>query len=248
MISKGSFISLGSIDSTNDFAMQALREGLASHGMTWFARYQNQGKGQHGKKWSSAPGENIIMSSAIQPGKIFQGKLFHFNAMISLVCLEFLKEKTGIEVKLKWPNDLYVGDKKLGGILIENIFRASTWNWSVVGIGINVNQEFSKVDYVNAVSLFELTNQKNNPESLARELHERLLKAVDGCSDSMLSEIPKLYNTNLYRKDEIVRLMKENLFFETLIIGVDDHGRLISKVNGVEKRFQNGEVEWVIKQ
>lgn len=246
MISKGSFITLGSIDSTNNFALEAVRSGMAAHGMTWFARFQSSGKGQLGKKWESAPGENIIMSTAFQPGTIFQEKLFHFNALISLVCLKLLKEKTGLEIKLKWPNDLYVGDKKLGGILIENIFRGNSWNWSVVGIGINVNQCFSDHPDLKASSIFDLTGEKNDPEALAKELHIRLMNETDNCNENMIFHLTESYNNHLYKKDDLVRLKKGNLSFETIVTGVDENGLLKTKANGVEKRFQNGELEWLI--
>ena len=72
MISKGSFISLGKIDSTNNYAMWTVRSDMAEHGMTWYARNQTSGKGQHGKKWESAPGENITMTMALEPGDLFQ--------------------------------------------------------------------------------------------------------------------------------------------------------------------------------
>lgn len=245
MTKPASFITLANIDSTSNFAMEAVRADLATHGMAWFAKYQSAGRGQQGKKWESAPGENIIMSIALQPGNYFQGKLFHFNALISLTCLDFINAKTGLEVKLKWPNDLYIQHKKVGGILIENTFRGNTWNWAVVGIGINVSQSFLDNKELRAVSIVDVTGEKNDAELLAKELHLRILKAIDNCNENIISQLNTSYNKHLYKKDNLVRLKNQNVIFETMITGVDENGFLITRNNQTEKRFRNGEVEWI---
>ena len=178
------FTSIGPIDSTNNYAMTQINEGLAKDGMAWFSNFQTAGKGQRGKAWMGNPDENIALTIAFESLSIFQNRPFLFNVLISLEIRSFLQQivnESNLEregkanfiqtkqidkkVHIKWPNDLWVNDRKAGGVLIENKYRGNNWNWAVVGIGINVNQiEFSE-DLKMATSLKQIT-QKNYNQSV----------------------------------------------------------------------------------
>jgi BirA family biotin operon repressor/biotin-[acetyl-CoA-carboxylase] ligase len=147
-----SFSILNSVDSTNNYAMGKVHAGMAKHGQAWFANDQTAGKGQRGRTWASTPGENIILTVVIQPDALLTTKTFPFNAYIALTCLDFLQKTAGDHFSIKWPNDLYWCDRKAGGILIENVIQGTEWKWSVVGIGINVNQLTFPESVTNAVS------------------------------------------------------------------------------------------------
>src|SRR6185295_3982950 len=101
---------LDSVDSTNNYAMAALHAGMAKHGMAWYAKDQNAGKGQRGKQWISEPGENIIMSVVFEPPALFSSRSFLFNAVIANTCHAFLNRYIKNEVKIKWPNDIFLRD------------------------------------------------------------------------------------------------------------------------------------------
>ena len=144
------------VDSTNKYAMEKVSEGMAQHLDAWFAIEQTEGKGQRGKTWLSNPGENITFSVVIRPQQCFQNKLYVFNAFITLVCRDFISRILKLDVQIKWPNDLFINDRKSGGILIENRYVGDYWKWAIVGIGINVNQvHFPE-------NLFEATSFKNS--------------------------------------------------------------------------------------
>lgn len=236
---------LDRVDSTNNYAMAAIHAGLAKHGMAWFAKDQHLGKGQRGKDWLSQPGENIILSMAFEPPMFFSSRSFLFNAVISNTCHAFLSRHIKkSEVKIKWPNDIYLRDRKAGGILIENIFQGTSWKWAVVGIGINVNQIDFPGGAKNPVSMKQETGEDYDAIGLAKELHEMIMGAISGIGHSTLSEIIKTYNNNLYLANKKVRLRKQNVVFETTVTGVSEHGQLLT-TDKIPRQFEFGEVEWV---
>ena len=236
---------LNSIDSTNNYAMAKVHAGLAKHGMAWFANEQTEGKGQRGKIWESSAGQNIALSIALQPGKVFFQNQFFFNAVIANACYDFYKACAGDEVSIKWPNDIYWRDRKAGGILIENKLMSRDWKWAVVGVGININQtEFSE-KLSNAVSLKQICGGSNDPMLLAKQLHEMILKAMSDVKETDFPGILQYYNEHLFLKGESARLKKENAIFETCIKAVNEYGQLVTE-DVVERQFNFGEIEWVI--
>ncbi len=240
MASNEGFVILDSVESTNNYAMQQLNGGKAAHGQAWFAKEQWGGKGQRGKSWVSAPNENIILSIALKPHHSFRAKPFLLSAFIANICRAFLEKETAHSIKIKWPNDLYFGDRKAGGILIENSYKNKDWQWAVIGIGINVNEtEFAK-DISNAISLGMITTQKYDPILLAKKLHQKIINDLE---ENLLDaqKIMETFNDYLYKKNEIVTLKKDTILFETKIIAVNDYGQLVTE-NKMEERFDIGEV------
>ncbi|HXL72345.1 MAG TPA: biotin--[acetyl-CoA-carboxylase] ligase, partial [bacterium] len=135
------FIELGSVDSTNNYAMARAAAGLADHGTLYFAHEQWAGKGSRGRTWTSKPGENIILSAVLEPVALVSSQAFALSACVALACHDLFSQYAGAEAtRIKWPNDLYWGDRKAGGILIENNFRGDRWAFAIAGIGININQ------------------------------------------------------------------------------------------------------------
>jgi BirA family transcriptional regulator, biotin operon repressor / biotin---[acetyl-CoA-carboxylase] ligase len=236
---------LDSVDSTNNYAMAKVHEGLATHGMAWFAHEQREGKGQRGKHWVSDAGQNILLSIVIKPALIFRVRPFYLSALMALCCQEFLEKNTGQHFFVKWPNDLYWDDRKAGGILIENIFNGTEWKWAVVGIGINVNQQQFLTQGLRAVSLYEITNQVKDPVLLARELHAYILDKFNSTTEHNMNEILLKYNKNLFKKNEQVKLRKNFALFFTTIKGVNETGQLVTE-DVMERHFNFGGVEWIL--
>ncbi len=243
MTEDGFFTILDTVDSTNNYAMQQVHDGLAKHGMAWFATEQTAGKGQRGKNWASEKGKNIAMSLVFEPGQLKITSQFHLSAAIALAVFKFLKTYTGDEIKIKWPNDLYWRDRKAGGILIENKLQGKLWKWAVVGIGININQtEFDK-DLLNPVSLKQITGKTFNVIDLARELQSLIMK--DLATGKTLNEILEEYNEHLYKINQLVTFRKAGVKFDTVIKEVSTQGKLVT-VDAIEREFDFGEVEWVL--
>ncbi len=242
MSQKQLFSILDRVESTNNYAMEQVHAGLASHGQAWFAKEQWGGKGQRGKIWQSTVGENVIMSIALKPNKAFNGKPYLLSATVAAVCQQLIMEYTANEITIKWPNDIYWSDRKAAGILIENIFKGNSWEWAIVGIGINVNQTNFNVVGVNPTSLKLIINRVLDPVEMAKKLHNKLLNALEVAQEERF--YLKYLNDYLYKKNENVHLKKDNAVFETKIIAVNEYGQLLTE-DTMERVFNVGEVEWV---
>lgn len=248
------FIVLQSVDSTNNYAMARVHDGVAQHGMTWFAHSQTAGKGQRDKYWISENGANIIMSVVISPAPLKPTENFHLSACITVAVFEFIKKFAGNETKIKWPNDIYWGDRKAAGILIENSILSgnglnnrdsiSTWKWSVAGIGININQTIFPADLPNAVSLKQITGKNYDPVTMAKELCESLDANFKKLMRDGFQKILEEYNNYLYKKDEIVRLKKDNRVFKATVKKVSATGQLHVE-HGIEEELDFGTVLWI---
>ena len=243
-MTEGSFFTvLDNVDSTNNYAMARIDDGLAKHGMAWFANEQTAGKGQRGKSWASEKGKNIAMSLVLSPEQLKLTSQFHLSAAVALACFEFLSGYIDDETKIKWPNDLFWRDRKAAGVLIENKLQGKTWKWAVVGIGININQTVFDKSLLNAVSLKQITGKTFNPVDLAKELHALLIKKL--AEQISLADILQQYNQHLYKINELVTLRKSGIKFDTVIKEVSVQGKLVT-VDAIEREFDFGEVEWVL--
>lgn len=242
---------LDEVDSTNNYAMQAIKQGLAPHGTVFFAQKQTQGKGQHGKIWQTEPGSNIIMSVVLQTDPLPPQQPFLLSMAVATACAEFLTSFTQGDVCIKWPNDIYWNDRKAGGILIENLitahYHASTqWSHSVVGIGINVNQTVFDATLTNPVSVLQITGKKHVPILLCKQLCGHLQTHFEALCRSENQLIMKAYNDVLYKKNQLVTLQKGAIKFTTQVLGVNSYGELLTH-NGVHtENFTHGQVKWVM--
>jgi BirA family transcriptional regulator, biotin operon repressor / biotin---[acetyl-CoA-carboxylase] ligase len=238
------FSILDKVESTNNYAMQQIHAGMAKNGQVWFAKEQFGGKGQRGKEWKTSVGENIIMSMAIEPSIIFNVKPFCLSALVAGICRNCFAEIAGEATKVKWPNDIYFDDRKAGGILIENIIKGKDWQWAVIGIGINVNQMIFEENITNATSLKIITKKESDPIALAKKIQQILFQKLENANIYNLPFYINDLNQNLYKKNEVVHLKKDNAVFATKIVAVNEYGQLLTE-DVIERKFEVGEVEWV---
>jgi BirA family transcriptional regulator, biotin operon repressor / biotin---[acetyl-CoA-carboxylase] ligase len=245
------FIELQSVDSTNNYALARVHAGLAQHGDTVFAHEQLAGKGQRGRVWATEKGANIIMSAVISPSPLLLTQQFQLSACIAVAVREFFSQYGGDATSIKWPNDLYWQDRKAGGVLVESVIRRGKssesgpgrWEWSVVGIGININQTVFE-GLPNAVSLKQITGRDFDAVDLGRKLCEIIDKYFRQLVSGGFENIYQQYLAHLYKRNETVRLKKDSRVFEAIIKGVSTTGRLMVK-HAMEEEFDFGEVEWV---
>jgi BirA family transcriptional regulator, biotin operon repressor / biotin---[acetyl-CoA-carboxylase] ligase len=237
------FFVLNSVESTNNYAMARVHAGLSVHGDTYFAHEQTAGKGQRGKSWLARPGENITMSVVLNTEALMSSRQFLLSASVALACHDLLTNKLGDEVKIKWPNDLYWRDRKAGGILIENQVTGTLWKYSVAGIGLNINQT-SFGELARAVSFKQVTGKHWKPIDLAKELCQFLEGRWTDLHNKGIA-VMEAYNRCLYKKDEQVKLKKENIAFNARIKGVNNDGLLVTESAGIQE-FALGEIQWLI--
>ena len=239
------FTILDDVESTNNYAMARIHAGLAVHGQAWYARHQWGGRGQRENNWISTKDENLILTIIIKPDKGLRNNIFLFNTIIACTCHQFFFALAGKGTSIKWPNDIYFNDRKAGGILIENVFRGHVWEWAVVGIGININQ--TNFDSINtkSTSLKNITDLLFDPIDLARQLRLKIVLNFESINDSSQAFYSRYYNTQLYKKNENVKLKKENIVFYSTIKEVNNKGQLIT-FDTMERQFNSGEIQWLL--
>jgi len=169
-------IELDVVDSTNNHASNLISETKVLEGTVVVAHFQGNGKGQRGNSWVSEPGKNLTFSLILKPKQVIPREAFIISKIVSLAICKYLESIVEEEVFIKWPNDIYIGKKKVCGILIENQFKGTTFENAIVGIGLNVNQtNFEGLH--NATSL-KLEMKK---ELELKTVLSHLLKSIEVC-------------------------------------------------------------------
>ena len=238
------FIQLSTVDSTNNYALNLVKQGLAANGTAIFAHKQTNGKGQMGKQWQTNEAENIIISVVANISTVHMLNQFGLVAMAALGCYDFFSVYAGDSTAIKWSNDLYWNDKKAGGILIETT-QHNNQRFAIIGIGININQTIFDQSLPNPVSLKQITGKHFNVVELAKELCNSIDKWYTFLRENNVDFLLKVYNKHLYKKDKAVTLKKENIKFNCIIKSVNAFGELQVE-NGLNDSFKFGEVSWVI--
>jgi len=233
-------IELDSVDSTNNYAMARIHAGMASDGLVCLARHQWAGKGQRGKAWQDEPGQNLIMSLVIEPRNLILSQLFLFSASVSLGIRDLVKNHTGGNWYIKWPNDILWNDRKAAGILIETVVQGENWLFAVVGVGINLNQELFPDNLHHAVSLKQISSSEYSPVQVARELVLSIQSRISQLREDPVN-ILREYNRVLYKVNLPVGLRKKQELIIATLHGVDEAGLLLTS----EGKFSWGEIEWV---
>jgi len=196
-------IKIESTDSTSSH-LAGIAEGCA-HGTAVMARVQTAGRGQRGNSWEAEPGMNITLSLLLRPEGLEPARQFIISQAVSLAIVEMLDNFIGADaVSIKWPNDIYVNDSKIAGILIENVISGSAISRSIVGVGLNVNQTEFLSDAPNPVSLKQLLPKVYfNVDVLAEVMVSDILGKVDQAlsSECEAGEISGEYFARMWRGD-----------------------------------------------
>ena len=208
MSKKHDIIWLESVDSTNDEAKRHISD--IDNLSVLSALEQTAGRGQRGNSWTSAPGENLMFSIVLKSPALMAEEHFALNEIAALSVSEFLSTY-GIKAQIKWPNDIYVDEKKICGILIENSFRGKSISSSIIGIGLNINQRNFNVNLPNPTSMV-LCRAEDGPLDIHRcldgfmdiftSLHDRFLSSA--CD---LSPLRQRYLCSLWRLGEPSRFI-----------------------------------------
>ncbi|WP_460956967.1 biotin--[acetyl-CoA-carboxylase] ligase [Spirosoma litoris] len=237
---------LPSCQSTNDEAAALIAQTDPSEGMLVITDNQTAGRGQRGNQWEAKSGQNLTVSLILKPSFLAATEQFWLNIAISLGIYDALQPLIGDSLRIKWPNDIYVGDQKLGGILIENILHGYNIEWSIVGMGLNVNQ--TEFGYSTATSLqlqAPLPNSYDLPGLLSRlceTLEQRYLQLRTGQRDTLKIN----YLQILYRYQEEHTFEADGYSFRGTIIGIDTTGRLAISTAGQVRYFNFKEVSFDI--
>ncbi len=235
-------IHLDTVDSTNNYTANLQKEGKIQHGTVILAGEQSAGRGQRGASWTSSAGENLLLSIYLAPDNLSvvdQPALTHF---ISLSLIDFLR-KIGISGKIKWPNDIYVNDQKIAGILIENSIRSSRIAETIIGVGFNVNQ--TVFDGVNATSIKIQSDQHFQLNDVLFSWIQEMNILWAELSKGNLEMLKSRYKQELFLLNEPAIYSDVTGEFEGIVRDVDDNGYLILEKDTERKKYDLKEIKLV---
>ena len=235
------------LSSTSAYATELLAKTTPSEGTVISASYQEAGRGQIGSSWLASAGKNLLLSVILYPRWLPAREQFSLSRAIALAVADTITSVAGESAQVKWPNDVYLGDKKLAGILIQNSLVGSHLQWSVAGIGLNVNEPAFPDNLPKASSLYLMTGR----EYQLQEVQQILLQRVEQ-RYLQLKTKPQLIRANylqqLYRYQEWHPFVEAGTSREFIgqIIGVQENGKLaIQKQDESVQYFDLKEVAFV---
>jgi BirA family biotin operon repressor/biotin-[acetyl-CoA-carboxylase] ligase len=235
---------LDSVDSTNNYAMGLIQKGEATDGLAVFAREQTSGKGRRGRQWLSSKNDNIILSICVQMQWQRVSQQFGLSMAAALGCMDLMSKYVPGKATIKWPNDIFINDTKAGGILIENVIRGTLWQWSVIGIGLNINQRQFEDSTFKGTSLKLETGNEFDVMKLSGELYEFILNRITSLNEGEFKNILEEYNENLFARGQLVKIKKDNYIFETRIKSVSSAGELLTE-DIIKRQFNFDEIKFV---
>jgi len=239
-------IELDSVNSTNAYAQKYLSENSNDGIILITTKDQKEGKGQFENKWESESGKNLTCSIVFKPKHIVAHQQFYISQAISLGIKKTLDTIVD-NVSIKWPNDIYVGNKKICGILIENQLMGSTINHSIIGIGLNVNQIAFKSNAPNPTSLSLETKKTFNLSEIRDSLVANILSYFFEIDEYQnFEDIAHDYQNSMFLKDSKALFVRNNETFYATIKGVTEIGKLILEIDSSHQEFSLNEVKLAI--
>ena len=226
------------------------------HGAVISLVEQTAGRGQRGNTWEAAPGMNLTLSMLLRPRNVKPNEQFMLSEMISLAIVRFLQTMLAdtphaSRIAIKWPNDIYVGDHKICGILIEHSLSSAAITHTIAGIGININQEVFNSDAPNPVSLKQITGKEHDRYEILAHILRRVqiyynsLQMEDFAVYS--DEISTRYARSLFRRRGLHPYEDANGKFLARLLRVEQDGRFVLEdEGGSEREYLFKEVQYIL--
>jgi len=225
-------------DSTNRWLRDYPAEGEA---VVVVADYQTAGRGCGANKWESERGKNLTFSLLLHPELVPANEQFRITEWVSVALCETIEHYIYNKVEIKWPNDIYVENRKLCGILIENRLTGSCIKDSIIGIGLNVNQQTFRSDAPNPVSIRQLVGKDSDRDKLLADFLRQLGNVME------LPDVSETYRQRLWRREGMHPFRDAEGEFCAKIAGVEADGHLVLEDSrGKERKYAFKEVEWIL--
>ncbi|GAC1306109.1 MAG: biotin--[acetyl-CoA-carboxylase] ligase [Mucilaginibacter sp.] len=243
------FVTLKEVDSTNNFLKDLVSNSKPlMEGTVIMAEKQYAGRGQHQNGWHAEPGKNLTFSLLLKPHFLSVSDQFDMVRAVSLGVYHALEPLLGDRLKIKWPNDIYYADHKLGGMLIENLIQGNQIKNTIIGIGLNVNQEHFPADLPNARSIKQILHEDYDLKALLSEICRHIEAYYLNLKAGKTLFVRKTYLSRLYWLNENKSFKTQNAVFSGVIIDVRDSGKLVvQNNNGEESEFSLKEIEFLNK-
>lgn len=223
-----SWMELIQVDETSSTSTQLKSIPLRKEMTVMTAEYQTAGRGQRGNSWESEKRRNLLFSILLSPHQVTASHQFILSQVISLAIVNTLK-KYNPDFRIKWPNDIYWNDKKLGGILIENELMGKHIDRCVIGIGLNINQEVFHSDAPNPVSLYQITGKKEDRMKILFDLLERFHTSMESIAQGDYQPFVEAYHKALYRNQGLYPYRDDKGVFYASIDHVEPLGPICLK-------------------
>ncbi len=222
-----------STNSTNSLMKEMLAKGEWPEGEFFvYAGYQTAGRGQTGNSWESEADKNLLCSILLPPDK----DLYFLNIAVGVAILRVIGE----DFTIKWPNDIYYGDKKVAGILVENAILGNEVKYSIAGIGLNVNQTTFVSDAPNPISLKQITGKEYDIDALMQQVYAKVQETLN-------EEVWEEYKNHLYRRDGFWKYKDQNGIFEARIIDVLPTGEIVlCDRNGQNRTYGFKQIKYIL--
>lgn len=225
------------------------RDRKYSHGDVVVAEHQTAGRGQRGRLWSSAAGENLTFSVVLDTSFLLTGDQFLLLQVVALALTDMFSDY-GLRARIKWTNDIYIGDRKITGVLIDHSMREGRLSRSGAGIGINVNQTSFDPSLPNPTSMALETGRTFDRREVLKRFYARLVERFETLRDGGSKGRKKLladYHSLIYRLDTPARFaIPDGGEFTGTIRGVGPGGELIIDDGAATRSFLFREVSFVI--
>lgn len=239
------WVILDKAQSTNDVAFSLLHSKTAEQFTTVFAHSQMYGRGQSLSKWESEARQNINMSIVLLPHNMAPMDLHFITMITSISIVEATQPLLDNYVYIKWPNDIIVHEAKLAGVLIENVIQGATVEASVVGIGLNVNQEHFLRYSPPATSIHLLTGSMHRPLDIAADIMEHFMANYALYLNKEFSVIKQKYMERIYRLNQASLFYLNDELLTGTIYDITDEGMLcIDFENGSKQIFAPKELKY----
>ena len=234
---------IDAIDSTNLALKRKYHKGLMKHGEVLWAMDQVKGKGQRASQWVSEPNKNLTFSIFLSQDKLLLDSVFVLNCWVALAVKNALTSFGVPFVSIKWPNDILSENKKICGLLIENLYRGKKLEASIVGIGLNVNQiNFGELNRASSMRL--CSGRTFNLEEVLQQVLMQLAHILERKMSVTTSF--KDYNKGLFGLGEQRTFLEDGKAFLATVEEVNQQGDLVLKATDNERRiFQHKTIEWV---
>ncbi len=225
-------VKLDAVDSTNDYLKNLCRETSVDNFTIVSAESQTSGRGQMGAKWHSEPYKNLTVSILIKNFIHFAEQGFIVNTYVCVALAKALSAFNIPEISIKWPNDILSGGKKIAGILIENMIRPNGEIWSVVGFGLNVNQQaFDGLP--NASSIRNVSGAESDKDLVLEKIANSMQHYFSNVDPAV---VKSEYLDLLFKKDVPADFSDSNGRFTGIIRNVSENGKLEIEIDNVGRR------------
>lgn len=239
-------IKLNTINSTNDYLKNMFKEIPLNNLTTVVSDYQLKGKGQYRNRWHSEKGKNLLFSVLIKFENFLIKDQVYLNFAISLAIFEVLTDMLK-NVKIKWPNDIMSRQSKICGILIENSVKHDKISHSIVGIGLNVNQENFPTELKKATSIKKILKKDVKLDELLQKILQQIKISITKIEKKQFKSLHNDYHLNLYRFEQPSMFKtNDNTLFLGKIIGVSEQGKLkLELLDETIKEFEVKEISFM---